>query len=464
MNSNSTSIAALVVEIAEKHNLRKSGGRFAGPCPECGGSSKSDKFSFYLDGGFRCFACDFRGDIITWLRKKESMSCPQAHEHAGVDCRAASCQVRGTCRMGDGSGKKAVRQPKTITPMSTTAAPVLPMTIVKTPAALWREWAESIIDRAVADLQRNDHALSWLARRGITRQAADRFGLGYLEHDRRVNRQAIGLQPRNGKTDLWVPGGLLITIYDDNRIHRLRVRRTQQARDKFLPDLKYVWLEGSGNEPMVLRPAGTIRGAVIVEAELDAIAVAAAHDQVLAIAIGSVSTGLPENLRTELAGLPVVLVALDADQGKNGQEGAGQAACKRWFASFRRAKFWPVPQGKDPGHYAELGGNLRAWIEAGLIPELPLSSAPRHDSAFIPVRHTAGAGGTEKMSVEKKTAQSNEIDIEPVIPGMKWCPMCSGDRFLAADGGGYFCLECQPMDRPGRVVRGVVARAAYVVD
>lgn len=499
-----SNIEAIVQDVAARYALAKKNGRFAGSCPECGGSKQSDKFSFYLDGGFRCFSCDFRGDIITWLRKKEDRTCPEAHEQAGVACRAETCQVRGTCRMGDGSGKRQALRPRPIAPRANVQATDLPLTIVKSPQAVWRDWAEALIELAVPRLQDNDEVLAWLAQRGITRQAADRYGLGWLDHDRRVKRAAIGLPPRHGKTELWVPGGLLISIYDDNRIHRCRIRRPAEARARFLEDLKYVWLEGSGNEPLVLRPTGRIRGAVIIEAELDGIAVAVAHDQVLVIAIGSVSTGLPPLLRAELATLPVILVVLDADPGKNGKAGAGPAAILRWQTAYRQAKFWPVPQGKDPGHYAELGGNLRAWIEAGLVPALPKNIAS-HDLVFSPVGSTPGGGGVPEKSIEKnlkpaviicstptgnspsfpqlvaeqgdRMAQalnvpgallsdsSTESPIEPEpIPGLQWCLLCDGDRFWAGTDGGFFCLTCQPVTMPGRLVRATVPRREYVVD
>lgn len=446
---------SILNDIAARYNLRKSGARLTGPCPECGGSTKSEKFSLYTDGGFRCFSCDFRGDIITWLRKKEGLSCPEAHEKAGVPCRAASCSVRGTCRLGDGSGKRISRQPKAVEPMQKKEAATLPITSVKSPAAIWREWAESLSEKSMPRLQENASALSWLAKRGISSATADRFGLGWLEHDRKVKRDSIGLAPRGGKPELWIPGGLLISIYDDNRIHRLRIRRTDAARGKFLPELKYVWLEGSGNEPLILRPSGKIRGAVIVEAELDAMAVSAAHDQVLAIAIGSVSSGLPSALRAELAALPIILVALDADPDKDGKTGAGPKWIARWQKEFRQAKFWPVPEGKDPGHYAEIGGNLRLWIEAGLVPELPPSTV-RHDLPLSPVSVTLGDGGKEIIAETK-------LGLER-IPGLKWCSICGGDKFLHGDAGGYFCVECIPLGKPGRLVLATVPRGAYVVD
>lgn len=446
---------SIIHDIATRYRLRKAGARFTGPCPECGGSAKSEKFSLYTDGGFRCFSCDFRGDIITWLRKKEGKSCPEAHEYAEIPCRAGSCAVRGTCRLGDGSGKRLTRQPKAIEPMPPKQADALPLTMVKSPQAKWREWAEALSEKAISRLQENEQTLIWLAKRGISSATADRFGLGWIDHDRKVKREAIGLAPRNGKAELWIPGGLLISIYDDNRIHRLRVRRTDEARAKFLPDLKYVWLEGSGNEPLVLRPLGKIRGAVIIEAELDAMAVAAAHDQVLVIAIGSVSTGIPAALMAELAGLPVILVALDADPAKDGKAGAGPKWIKRWQDAFRHARFWPVPQGKDPGHYAELGGDLRLWVESGLVPELPKTAA-RHELPLSPVSVTSGDKGKEF-----KLSQVDEVER---VAGLKWCCLCGGDKFLHGDAGGYFCINCIPYGKPGRLVLATVPRGAYVVD
>ena len=467
----------LIIDIASKHNLRKSGGRFTGPCKKCGGSSRSEKFSMYTDGGFRCFGCGWKGDLITWLREIDGKTCPEAHEAAGVPCRFDGCQVKGTCRLGDGSGKRIARQPRVIEPHAGKQDKDLPLTVVKSPAVLWREWAELLTEKAMPRLQANNEALSWLAKRGISSETADRFGLGWLDHDHKVKRDTIGLQPRAGKTDLWIPGGLLISIYDDNRIHRLRVRRTDEARANFLPDLKYVWLEGSGNEPLILRPSGAPRGAVIVEAELDAIATAAAHDQVLVIALGTVSSGLPAAVRAELLALPVILLALDADQGKDGKQGAGPAAIDRWQKAFRQARFWPVPQGKDPGHFAELGGSLRAWVEAGLLPQVSRPASTQvHDLPLSPVSFTSGDGGKDISTGKQENAASagataaelqpayDTVPLPEVIPALRWCCVCFGDTFLAGVNGGYFCIACQPVGVLGRIVKAGRARQAYVVD
>ena len=38
-------------------------------------------------------------------------------------------------------------------------------------------------------------------------------------------------------------------------------------------------------------------------------------------------------------------------------------------------EYWPVPEGKDPGEYCQTGGDIRAWIEAGLEPDPPEACA-----------------------------------------------------------------------------------------
>jgi len=175
----------------------------------------------------------------------------------------------------------------------------------------------------------------------------------------------------------------------------------------------------------------------------------------MVIALGTVGAGLPAGLRAEVAGLPVILVALDADPDINGKpgSGAGPAAVKKWLAAFRQARFWPVPSGKDPGHYAELGGNLRSWVNIGLAPDI---SASKNELPLSPVRLTVGEGGKEKIEPQQPEVEG--------VPGLKWCRICFGNKFLHGDAGGYFCVNCVPYDKPGRVVLATVPIGENVVD
>lgn len=393
-------------EIIAKYNLRKSGNRWVGPCPHCGGSKTSDKFQLFADGGFRCYACDFRGDRIKWLRSIEGMSCPEAHIAAGVQCKSIStCPVKDTCRMGTGEkqGQVQIRKGRTVTPPPPDQGKSLPTIDPKHPNDKWLAWATELLDKSIADLAANDEVMSWLSRRGIDGDTTRRFKLGWLDHDRRIDRKSIGLSPlREGKTKLWVPGGLVIPIMTGTVLHRLRIRRTDEAREKFLQKRKYVWLEGSGNLPMTIPPTGTLRGAVIVEAELDAIAVASAHHDVAIIAIGSVSGGLQPALKARLGDCPVILVALDAEPGQDGKPGPGPEWAAIWQSEFRNAKYWPVPVGKDPGDYVKAGGNISEWIEAGL----PFSAVSR-DLPSSPGCFPTEGGGEEEKPHPEKTKEGN---------------------------------------------------------
>jgi hypothetical protein len=408
--------------LAAAHNLRRGNGRFVGPCPKCGGSSTSDKFVIRDDGGFKCHGCDFKGDIITWLREIEGKTCGEAHELAGKECLASSCAARGTCRMGDGSGRPQ-RRARSVAPVPPSRVQQVAHMVSQSPAEFWLAWADGLV--ADSQLKLNDQAeqLVWLAGRGLDAAAVKRFALGWLGHDRRVQRAAIGLPPKEGKDKLWVPGGLVIPIFWKNgHLHRLRIRRTPESRERFLPDRKYVWIEGSGNEPLVILPTcGPSRGVVVVEAELDAMAVAVAHSGVTVISLGTVAGGMPEWMRRECADAPVILVALDADPGRNGKIGSGPKAISSWTNTYRHAKFWPVPSGKDPGDYVkDHGGDLRAWIEAGLpamvsgSAPIATASAPSQDLPLSLDASREGGRGVEidkELTVNKSEPRSSEMAV-----------------------------------------------------
>jgi hypothetical protein len=280
----------------------------------------------------------------------------------------------------------------------------MPVSAATTPDAQWQAWAEALVQKAAAALTSHSAALAYLAKRGIDIITASEQQLGWRYHNQQLDRAEIGLSPEAGKATLWVPGGLVIpTRNAAGNIQRLLIRRTHDDRKRFLPDLKYWFAKGGHDAPRVIRPhsGSTTRGAVIVEADLDAIAVAAAHTDVMAVALRTVKGGIPDALRAELATMPVILVALDADQGHDGKLGAGPQAIAAWTATFRQARFWPPPSGKDAGDYAAAGGDLNAWIESGLPPTGRILPA-NQDAALSPESILPGEEG--EKSIEKQTA------------------------------------------------------------
>lgn len=414
---------SIVKNIAEEYSLRSRGKLYAGRCPFCGGSNKSDKFNIRLDGGYICRGCGETGDVITWLRKKEELSCPDAHDKAGKTCRRAStCAASDKCRYGDKTASKSrptsnkYRRPASPYQHPLTENRIVPEIDPEYPNNTWLSWAEDFASKAHQRLLENETELAYLAGRGIDRATVEQLYLGWVPHQYQIPRKTIGLQTVEGeKSTLWVPTGLLIPIYDNGgSLHRLRIRRPLVEREKFLKDLKYVWLKGSGNLPMVITPDEKPRGAVIVEAELDAIAIAAAHSGVLSIAVGTLHGGCGSDLIATLHEIPVILVALDA-------EAKSKPAVDAWKKTFRHAKYWPTPKAKDAGDFFQRGGDLFSWIDGGLPPKsnvpdkpTPASLPPsvtQQDRAFSPGRKQNGGEGEKNNNSIKKNERCVEITL-----------------------------------------------------
>lgn len=395
-----------LLALGEKYGLRRSGRYLAGPCPRCGGSSRSDKFVLRPDGSFECFACGWRGDRVQWFRDMEGRSCRSAHLAAGLRCLKTSCPSFAKC--WSGKAKIRGRQPRHLHLPPQAGRATLPVRPPRHPGGSWLSWANGLIAAANQALHNQPPVLEWLAARGIPESMVDRAILGWLPHDQRPKRETLGLPPDPDRPWVWVPAGLLLPVWDSGgRLHRLRVRRPGPLRQKYRPDRKYQWIEGSGTAPMVLPTTEPVRGAVIVEAELDGLACAAAHPEVLVVAVGTVAAGVDPDLDPMLQASPVVLVALDADsspppqeQGKPPRQAAGPAAVARWVARYPQARYWPVPVGKDPGEYAQAGGDLGAWIEAGLPPKVPTVSAhlatPQDVQISLEATARGGAGEADE--------------------------------------------------------------------
>jgi len=146
---------------------------------------------------------------------------------------------------------------------------------------------------------------------------------------------------------------------------RLRVRRSDE--DAAAWGDKYMVVEGSAM-PALLAGEDP-RAVVVVEAELDALAVAfAAGDLVTACAVLT-NAGRPDAAAHALLSRALrILVALDFDE-------AGARGWSWWKATYPQARRWPVPEGKDPGDAVRLGCDLREWILAGLPPALTLGAS-----------------------------------------------------------------------------------------
>lgn len=313
---------------------RKGPDEFCSPCPACGGR---DRFIVHpAKGRYWCRACGARGDVIDYLREHRGMTFRQAAEYAG---RPASSPAGQT---GPRTQQAAARS--TPTP----------------PPEAWTAQAEKLVTEAHSALVGKPARLEWLqTKRGLTRETAERFRLGWIERDLYADRATWGLPAElraDGKPKrLFLPAGLLIPGPD-----RLRIRRANPGEFG-----KYYMVPGSSNRPLIIgadHPAEST-GAVIVESELDAILLAQEIPApVLIIATGSTSNGPDQAMVEDLTRRPFVLVALDSDKA------GGKATWGKWMGIIPNATRAPIPAAWGKDHTdAFLGGhNLRQWFAMAL--------------------------------------------------------------------------------------------------
>jgi len=340
---------------ARRVKLRKAsathGGEWHGPCPSCGGTDRFHVWPQQQDGkgSYWCRGCGKAGDSIQFLIDFEGMSFKEACAELRVDMPARSPSWRPSVPP---TGKPEFEPARTIPP-----------------ADLWQDKAEKFLAWAQGHLEKNGEVLSWLAARGIDAGAAADYRLGWNPGEEGKDiyraRSAWGL-PEERRDDgrlkaLWIPAGLVIPYIRDGVIHRLRIRRPAG-------EPRYYVLPGSASSTMLL--GRERRAFVVVEAELDAIAVMANNALAGAVGLGSVSAKPDAEACEILRGALQILVSLDYDE-------AGAKAMTWWKEHFGRCERWPVPQGKDPGEAFGMGTDLGLWILGGLPPAMTIDDPLR---------------------------------------------------------------------------------------
>ena len=349
-----------VLDLASKRvQLRKAsgsnGGEWQGPCPGCGGTDRFHVWPLQNEGkgGYWCRSCELTGDNIQFLRDFEGLSFKDACARLNI-----SAPERPSSRPHSFQHSKPEFVPESHS----------------APADLWQEKAEKFVAWAQEMMVQNTEVLSWLAERGIDRDTSARFRLGWNPGEEGKDlyrpRKAWGLPdiPRDdGRPKaLWIPRGLVIPYIVDGIICRIRIRRPEG-------EPRYYVIPGSSMATMVI--GKDRRVFVIVESELDAIAIAAKNSPLYGVvALGSASAKPDAATYEVLRNAMELLNALDNDA-------AGAKAMEWWGKNFTECRRWPVPKGKDPGEAFKLGIDLDQWIVVGLPPALtmvpPVRERPR---------------------------------------------------------------------------------------
>ena len=145
--------ADIVAIISEHVRLKKVGSVYRGPCPFHQGTNAN--FSVVPRGGYYCFVCHEKGSVFTFVQKRLGLSFVEAVKYVG---EKSGVEVREVQRAREGPDP---REPLWET-MATASAWFSKM--------LWEH-----------DLGRG--AREYLAGRKITREVADKFGIGFAPHE-----------------------------------------------------------------------------------------------------------------------------------------------------------------------------------------------------------------------------------------------------------------------------------------
>lgn len=400
-----------------------------GPCPKCGGS---DRFVLFREarrkskcghlGSFSCRneTCKFGGDAISYLMTVREMTYPAAAEACGVtleDCQQTGCKPR---RKRDVPGLPPLPQQsrrQEFQPQESTFDPK-----VEDPDA-WIEHGEKFVEQCHAALLNSREAAparAWLADRGITERLIIIFRLGY-HHGERVkgaDRQptcrmaaAWGMpgltwQDGNPRPKFVIHAGIVIPCYPKvtaqgvaGLLRRIVVRCPAG-------DQKYRQVEGSQGSvkaQMIINPGHDV--AVIVESELDGIALSGVLDGITIIPISSTSGRPCVAVNRELRHKILILIALDRDKD-------GINTTDWWLQNYRQAQPWCCPAGsfwvhpssrrdgddhgkpfKDTGDTIKAGCDQRAWAAEGIAHYAAASPSTALKDDFLPQKKGAQLTG-----------------------------------------------------------------------
>ena len=153
--------ADIVAIIGEFVKLKRVGNSFRGPCPFHHG--KNDNFSVSLKGGYNCFKCGEKGDVFTFAMKHLGLDFVEAVKWVGG---RAGVEVREVAQRTE---ERDAREP--LWEVNASAAEVFRTQLWETPGG--------------------KIARDYLASRGLSREEADRFGIGYAPADLAVMRDAL---------------------------------------------------------------------------------------------------------------------------------------------------------------------------------------------------------------------------------------------------------------------------------
>jgi DNA primase len=361
----------IVQLIGETLPLKKAGHGYVGLCPFHGEKTPS----FHVDPErrtYKCFGCGEGGDIFTWLEKQSGLSPAEAlttlAERAGVELKRRAPEERKfEDRLLEANDR-----------------------------------ASFYFRQALRKTPRGQTVVEYLAKRGITPESIDAFGIGYAPNER--GSLLAYLRKSGFSEEEGVAAGLIIKndngLFDrfqDRLMLPIRDRRgrtiayggramrqDQQAKYVNSPQTvlfnKGATLYGLDRASAVIRKEGT---AVIVEGQFDTVA---CHQSGFTNVVASMGTALTEEQYRVLNDMKIerAIVAFDGDAaGQRSAESRGRellSALSRFWAGAGGGQLGTrtglslfvtvLPEGLDPDDVARKDPELFRRLLAEATPLL----------------------------------------------------------------------------------------------
>lgn len=399
------------------NQIKKSDGNsWNGSCEKCGGDGRlviwrqSKNASRCPElGRYKCRECGIGGDCISYLVEICEMTFPAALEELGLENDYQKNQPNNTRRRRRKQPQRRQHRPS----QKWKIQPGEHADFVEDVGA-WREHAEKFIGVCHDALLDRQSALDYLAARGVGLEQVKRFRLGF--NVGKSSKKKGDYQPAYKQAAAWgMPNlqrpngshqktialnvGLVIPCYqryDDDgpsgNLLRINIRSFDRG---------YLISKGSLHflqAQQIINPGHDI--ALVVESELDGIALSAILPDVTIIPMGSAG-GVPgKAANLELRNKQLIMLCLDRDKISDKDLarwrsdhpgvpdpiyafGAGvDRAPEKWFANYLQCQPWycPAPH-KDPGDAIKAGCDMAAWFAEGVacysvaVPQA-VSSAP----------------------------------------------------------------------------------------
>jgi hypothetical protein len=232
--------------------------------------------------------------------------------------------------------------------------------VIYVPTMTWEERASSFVKGVHQRLLIEPKALAFVQKRGFSMETIRRYRIGWNPLSLFPRREEWGLEKcvKDGKEKkLLLPPGVVIPCFQKDHLYKVKIRRSD-------------WREGSSFGKYYIIPGGVdsipILGdtshlvTVIVESEFDAmLVIQEAGDLCSCMSLGGAQKRPSEALRGWLNERKLLLFALDFDE-------SGKKEYYWWKNTCPNVEPWPVPKEKSPGNYFVKGGDLKAWIFAGI--------------------------------------------------------------------------------------------------